>query len=980
MRADAVELPATVAGLQRAKEIDLGAFCITNLPSGSIKVGDSIERPDGTWWEIRVDVPRSLRRRPSIFFFAEPPAPVEGGAFEPCSNSRGKIASILDGRLNYASMQAIYKPATGQESNRWQVEPNKLDLEVGQVYTRLRTLFGGTLQPTAGSGGNLAGRLLWVKNPDARIFYNLSARRQDGILRLATTDVELANVRLVLAPGLDAIISTLRCPSGEARPAKGRVQFSVDVADGRLRFVDGQCDASSIPLPPGTLRLAGLELANKALKAGLVRLVGQPTTPTLSVERITGIVDTVSHAAPRVTLKTSKEVTVRALAGTVDSNTEGEIRFGTATWNDFAATGTIAYGEPSAITGTGELAIRQLSDTNLDADLRVTDPLLPLLAGVVAVDTARLEVTANGRKEAPSISGAAQIKTIRIASMAVAGATEPLTFNSTPGHTPDGSLPFAWDLKTPAGRLMLGNPSGQNVTLQGQLSRFVLKGRLLFPGPQVVIDPGGLVAEISAQASVSEMVLGSPVRFVSARLGATAPDGFTVSMESSKGFIDLETAAVIVATPSLAFADPNKNFIIQAPLATSGQTTFRFDVANGHTTIRSASIHAKSVTAKALADQPVRVADLVLDAPFVTLAALDAEFKDGEGTAVLTNLAFQAKSVKHTAAPEWAAEFADAQGFRLPTARARLTESDKALNAVDGVVEGLSLTAATGSYRSADGFTIRGQNIAVTADKLSETHVMKGRVALGAGDLAVSTAHDGNTTNAKARFEAFTVDVDGPKDKATGQGSVRVKDLSVGGRYRLEVGKCPEKDRWKVTGAVDVDQIDLGLQVTEGQMAGSAQLTQGKAYVVNDGYSRCEWDEPHTFVEEKWAIFHVPCWNNGPAMCEVKTIVVPKIAAVIHWVAELHQLQASATITNAEARLGRGNGLVVCVRDTQLNPPIIVANYHPNIREGGFVENLLRDLVRGVATLFESELANMAGSGAAVATTVSRLFPEVCAR
>jgi hypothetical protein len=564
--------------------------------------------------------------------------------------------------------------------------------------------------------------------------------------------------------------------------------------------------------------------------------------------------------------------------------------------------------------------------------------------------------------------------------MAVGGVTERLTFASTPGQGPDGSLPFAWDLAGPMGSMTLGDPAGQSVTLQGALSKLVLKGRLVFAGPQIVIDPGGLVADVSAQASVGEMVLGSPVRFISARLGATAPDGFTVSRDSSKGFIDIETAAVVFATPSLAFADPDRNFIIQAPLTTSGKTTFRLDVSSGRTALRSASIHAQAVTAKALAGQPVSLADLAFDAPLVTIGGLDAEFAEGEGNAVLTNLAFEASSVRHTAAPAWTAEFSAGQGLRIAAARARLTESDKALNAVDGVIEGFSLTAATGSYRSGDGFEIRGRDLAITAGTLSETHVRKGHIAIAAGDLAVSGAQNGNVTRAKARFESFSVDVDGPKEKVTGQGAIRVKDLSVGGRYALEVGKCPAKERWKVTGAVDVDQIDLGLQITEGQMAGSAQLTQGKAYVVNDGYSRCEWEEPHTFVEEKWAIFHYPCWRNGPSMCEAKTIVVPKIAGLIHWVAELHQLQASATITSAEAKLGHGEGLAVCVRDAQLNPPIIVANYHPNIKEGGFVENLLRDLVRTVATLFESVLANVAGSSAAVATTVNRLFPEVCAR
>ena len=94
--------------------------------------------------------------------------------------------------------------------------------------------------------------------------------------------------------------------------------------------------------------------------------------------------------------------------------------------------------------------------------------------------------------------------------------------------------------------------------------------------------------------------------------------------------------------------------------------------------------------------------------------------------------------------------------------------------------------------------------------------------------------------------------------------------------------------------------------------------------------------------------------------------------------AELHQLQVSASIQNASLS-ARGDGAIrVCLNRLALNPPLIVANYHPNVREGGFIQNAVRDLIRGVATLFESSVASTIGTTAALQTHLAAALALGC--
>ena len=193
----------------------------------------------------------------------------------------------------------------------------------------------------------------------------------------------------------------------------------------------------------------------------------------------------------------------------------------------------------------------------------------------------------------------------------------------------------------------------------------------------------------------------------------------------------------------------------------------------------------------------------------------------------------------------------------------------------------------------------------------------------------MATIADTTKVSAKAAFNNFKLSLDGAKDKLSGAGSIHLHDISIDGRFVMPIGKCGPGNGWKLTGAFDIAQVDAGLNLKESKVEGSADASEGKAYVVNDGESTCSWNEPYTLVEEQWADVN-PCGVVGGS-CHIKTIIVPAIKGEINWAADVIKLDASATIQKATISVGGASSARLCIKQLNLDQPVIMATYNPSI-------------------------------------------------
>jgi hypothetical protein len=429
-----------------------------------------------------------------------------------------------------------------------------------------------------------------------------------------------------------------------------------------------------------------------------------------------------------------------------------------------------------------------------------------------------------------------------------------------------------------------------------------------------------------------------------------------------------------MATPSLVFANPDQGFLVQAPLRTEGAATIQFDVGSGRAKIFSARIVAENLEAKALdTAKNVSISGITLVSPDVRIGNLIAAITEGAGLVQGNDLHFVTDDMIHDGPPYFEVKLAPQTGLSIPKFDARLGDTEKGLQVTDVSVEGLKIDGIWARFRSTDGFDVSGDRFNIAADALSEQMIKNGNVSIANGDFGVATTQGANQITAKAAFDNFKLSLDGPKQKLSGTGSIHLHDISLGGRFGMPIGKCGANG-WKLTGAFDIAQVGLGLQLQDSKVGGTADVSEGRAYVVNDGESNCSWNEDYTIVEEQWMdVNFCPPWS-----CHVKTIIVPKIAGSINWEADLIKLDASATIQKATITVGGGSSARLCVKQLNLSPPVIIATYTPSIQKGNLVADFVHDLIRTIAATVESSIAFSIGSAASFSTYLSSALGTVC--
>jgi hypothetical protein len=981
-------LPPDVVALKRAVEIDIGSFCLSDIPPAArvVEVGQSHLQPDGSlWWDINIKVNSSSQRKPVAYFYSKLRQPSTGEGITKCSDTAN--LAFLKGRLNAATISAYYRPGTHvpppalSESPRWQIDPGKLFVEFGAAEAQVGPLFGASVVATDAkpSATTLTNRILDVTNPTSTVLFDLTANRQTGILQISTTDVVLSKTKLVLGSKPMTVDLACRYLGGLNQ---GKVTFSRDVSTGEAGFVSGECRKSEVDLPPDEWNEANLKTTVSSAHVQTMSLIGHPTHPELRLSTLSLATQNLTYGADRVTITPSSPIVVESLAGPVALSPE-QLHLESGKWTGIATSGAaVRMGSAFPLTGTGEVKISSLSDEHVDGSFNLRPATLPALGAVVPTSITAFSIKFVGEPKSPYISGSLEASMIQLAALGLREKLGPLQFHSDPGISDALAFAVDLDLSAPEGQFTLGDPDGKNVRVKGQLKRLHVKGNLrLNPPsgePSLAVLAGGLVLDGTVAASVSPLVLGSPVEFVGGSVSLSCPGGLTLSKSHASGAISLEAKALVLATPSLAFANPDQGFLVQAPMRTEGAATIQFDIGSGKARLHNARIVAANLEAKSLdAASPVSISGIRLVSPDLTLGNLVVSIAEGTGLVQGKDLRLATDEITHDGPPFWNVKLGPGKQLYVPQLDAHLGDTDKDLQIVDVSMEGLSLDGLSAEFRSADGFAVKGTTFHISADSLSEKVITNGSVSIASGDFGVATQNAGAAQlSTKAAFDKFTLSsLNGSKDKLAGTGAIHLHDISVDGKFKLPLkDKCA--DGWKLTGAFDIAEVAIGLTMNSGKVSGSANVTQGKAYVVNDGESNCSWNEDYTLVEEQWADVN-PCGIWGGS-CHIKTIVVPAIKGQINWEADLIKLDASATITEAAISVGGGGSAHLCIRQLNLSPPVIIATYTPSIQKGNFVADFVHDLIRTIAAGIEGSVASLIGTQASLASYLSAVLGIIC--
>ncbi|MEM9557466.1 MAG: hypothetical protein AAGC60_24620 [Acidobacteriota bacterium] len=956
-------------------QIRLGAFCIANLPSSLMKASRVGKEADGEWWLNEIEIPagNGIEPAPRLYFFD---SPGNSDSFVPCGSEEDR-QTVLEGDINYGKIRARQFQPYGNRSARFEVDPLGIDVGLGRVHSSVQPIFGASV--------DFAKRLLLIKN-QKKMSVIPDRGTYDAVFQVEATDLQFIDARVRLGEEESAVVTTrLRNRS----VVEGRLTFILDVTQGDLVLADGKLVSDPIR-GDGFPWIAGglvMETSSFVAEGMTLEAIGGILTAEMSTLAIE--VERLEHGAPlRASLVPTAPITSRWLRAAGSQSPE-ELALGDYSWQGLHAQADSVSitdeGGTEQIGGAGDLELAALDDRSVEGELTLRQPAIAIVKKLgLLLEPPTLELEFSGLKERLAFKGRLDTNNLLLGALRVEDEqAHSVEFSAADAGQSVFDIDFEFDLKPTAGKLSLVDPGdlARSASLETDLELFRAKGALQVGGgdglPRLEIVAGSLWGSFAAATTAQEALFGSPVKMLgaSARLEISRP--LVVGPSGVRGYLDILTAGVILVDGKIDLSDAGgRPFTFETSLETTVDSVLGLNLANGKYSLREAHFDLSGLRAKSENEIEVAVGGLRLEAPSLDIGRLRLDVTGGMGRVLAERFSFDARSVRYPGPPEVDLELK--APLSIPRLEADLSQDQDAFLQVEHVVvRNLTLAASTARFVSPDGFVLAGNDASFSAPWLA-SDALKAEVRITGGSLRVE-ARDGKAQGA-AGFSGFRLAVDKTPQSLAGQGKLRLENLTLQAKDRLDVGDCKERDRWKIKAGSSIRGVDIRLTLDGEQMAGTANVENVRLKIQNDGYSRCEWGENVTLWPKQEAIFDVPCGLEGfppkVKMCRNRVTLVPEAKARIHWVAELHELHVKVRLAEAQIALRGERGVEVCPKGLYLEPPLIVANYHPNVRSSDVpvVGNLLRDLIRGTATLFESFIVSTIGTQAAITNYLHQHF------
>ncbi len=906
------------------------------------------------------------------------------------------IKTLLAGYLNSIDIDAWYLPESNGKAASWWFpsdHPGRSSFraELGGVVAGFGSLYGGSLDARK--------RLVWISNR-GEILFGEGAR--SGKLDLEMVDVALKNARVQIEGGYELPATTLvaESKSGPSHPDGGHVVFGMDVQNGALSLRRGRLYSKApLALEAGELSIGGATLNVRSGSIGALSLTGQGGPDPLveppagvSLDNLRLSSGAIAHARPRLSAAPDGDVIVARISGSSDQNRDAALVSSVVVEGLSFASRSLRLGgtesEPE-LAGPGSLKILRLTtDAVVGASLTLDSPDLPLLrAGLGEFESHELHLEANGPKDALMVDGDLAVAKATLAGVAIAAASglKAILQIDTPA-VGDWRAHFDYSGAPVSGRWDWRSKEG--VVVEGALDNLELHGfvDMTKEGWGVTVEPGGLLIEASLLVSREAFLLGAaPVFSAGARVNFGSEQGFTVNATGATGACEMGLGAVVLNNAHLAFSDPSNSFIITAPISLSADTRVRFDFATGAVGLLQSHVTVAGLAAQS-ADPaaPTEFGGLKLVAASLSLDSLELDVQAGQGQVRLRGLELAAQHLEHTGDPYVAMDLSS--GLKLPLVEAEVgRDAAGSLRLEAARAKGLSVLATNATFRSRDGFEATGRAIEFSAAAMGEGFVQDGRLKIADGEVALNVKDDKGQLGVRTALEVFDTTFSGLRDRLSGAGRLVLQnvDLNYHGGFPVN-GKCDSPgNRWKIRANAGFGRIELQSQFQDSSIVGNGQVSDASFSVREDGYSQCEFDEEHSIKDEKKIIFDYPCGlscKGFPPRCDVdwcraeKTIGY-EIPFSIHWVASLSKLDVSGRIGTTSIAIRGKDGVSFCSSDYHLNPPLILASYAPGVRRDPhlpIVSDIVHEALKGVATVFESALAETLGLSASGATFLNQ--------
>jgi hypothetical protein len=958
-----------------AAGVQIGMFCLDGVSQMKVDANPHHETT-GDWHDERYHLARgagNASARLSIFDRQIP----EGTALETCREVEDRMRGlgaqlIVSGRLNTLDISGHVFIAT-KGGNRFQIDPGKLDVEMGSVDSGERTLGGGKI--------DLRGAKLWIKNP-TRVLVTDS--QIQGTFEIEAWNRRIVGFSLAFREGL-----AYRMELAPTHPDTENVFIRVDLVDGATSLWKG--DLTGTPSPDNTaaqgadlgpLTLSGAELT--ATKANVTAVAGVTRATLSSVKGTASLASSVGATfGLRLREPTFEANSVSApLTITESGSTLGDT---SALGVTIASTdGSVAQANgQSVVEGPLGASVKTLSTAQIDGTSTWQTPHLPILEFLLSpAAVSELKMEFHGAPSNPRLTGTITTASFSLGDVLVSAPTTRIAFN-IPQISVSIRVPIAIDFGPVGGSFQVHDAQG-TVSLQGDVKTFHAAGDLVLPFPDLAqchleIPDGGLRVALGGAVAVSPFIAGVKPDFGAGDIAA-ANFGPLMIGRTSTGLVTLRANVFVLANPRIRVGSAGQGAaFVNLSLEAQGGATLLHDLADGSTQVAVADIQAQNISATT--DGAVLDFDGVhVSSPAVTIASLSVRLdqlgpvKYQEGH--LTKLSASAGQVTR---PYDASKPTEVTYSAVPTKPVTLEElTAHKLALADNLsfdendIKTFDLGLARANVDFAGGVKVSDASMTV--------HLGRAVQASVPGSGPVTTLTDGQfdfqgklgvtgpiSVNGNVGTRV-SMHVDGPTDHLTGTGSIGIDAFTGHAQSDVRIDfACETTDHLDVPMEYNfaIAGVNLAATMTSGALTGEANIGPLGLVVHTTNGAECHDKDKKIIIAPATEGWTYGICSKGLEFyrCEWHWST-PEINIIYNIHLAVRFGEETITMTHPRLRL-RSNGLNVCNMGAILVPnTIAIGGYSPNIVTNyPDASNLINGLIDATFEPVQSLAVSAIGTG-----------------
>ncbi|CAN5380909.1 hypothetical protein BH10PSE7_BH10PSE7_22970 [soil metagenome] len=918
-----------------AAGVIVGPLCIDGAKGVRFENGKTITL-EGSWTPVSF----SYQRKPGagiarVIIFDKPIPPSD--ALLSCTEiAVGHVQNgarlLLSGRANRLFLDgSVFESNAGQ--NAFQINPGKLDVELGLIDSGALTVMGGT--------SDLRGAKLWIRNPNMVL---ATSRKMTGELEIEAWNRTIADARIAIG-GTEALKATLLTEN----PGAQNVIFRLDTQTGEARLWQGSFrTAAQIPISAKDLTLAGIALSGVEAK-GDVRLTAVRGQLSLSLGTVAGKagkavvakqLGVFTYDQPQYTLERAQSEAIQSVA---------QLSAGAFTITGaYVSSPMMAIADQSnnvVMRGKNTTQIATISAEAFDAGLSFDRPDGDTLKNVLP-DGAMTSLTFALKSEGDGISlkGTSLLNQIAIGKAAIRNELKAVFESRFSGN--DLRIPVKFDLHDLSGSFTVGDEDQAGV-FTATLLRFLLDGVFILPLDNLKESRLEVLANhfelgLRGAAFLKPVIAGTKPSIGQSDLVITNTSTLVAGQKSS-GILSAKLDVLILGEPIFRIGEKGSKARASLTLSAQGGGEIEFNAGTGKFGVARASFAADNVEFKFLdADAVIDLGGILVADPKIKFASLRIAISKAGGIEIgrgsLDAFEASASSLTRPADPARPAELSFSANLAQPVRIVRIDAGYVELSDEVALellyIKGVSFALNNASADFGKDFGIRNATFNLVADGLKHTELNgKGRDTLEGARLAADGRLDANLNN-NPRF-TLGLAMRGPTDALDGSGQAEISGFSGNQQSNIDFGfKCAGGNRLQVPIEYNfaVANVSLSLTVQGGHYAARGEIGPLALAIHSKSGREC-----HGETRKEVIIPEQSGWTYGVCVdgwkvhkCKWKWST-PEVNFKYRWNLAIREAAAGLVLTHPVLSLSEDRLKVCNIGLLRIVSPIIVGGYTPEI-------------------------------------------------